>query len=231
MSPRILVVEDEERIGNLVSTYLRAAGFEVDRAADGEEALDYLGRSMPDLMVLDLMLPSVSGEEICSYVRGISQLPIIILTAKTQEDARVIGLELGADDYVCKPFSPRELTARVKAVLRRSGGLDDEPYASRDGSLVIDWAQHRVCLDEQAISITPTEFRLLATLARHPGRVFSRQELADRVFGLEYGGGENSIYVHIKNLRQKLEADGRRRRIGTVHGVGYRWEDANDGSV
>ncbi len=231
MAIKVLVIEDEERIGRLVATYLAREGFTVDVIDDGEWALEYLGTHTPDLIVLDLMLPKVSGEDICRYVREQGDTPIIMLTAKAEEDAKVLGLELGADDYVTKPFSPRELTARVKSVLRRTHRLGLEPLRSADGSLVIDWEQHRVWLRDTAVNLTPTEFKLLAILAKHPGRAFSRQELADRIFGLEYDGYQDSIYVHVKNLRQKLEANDSERRIATVYGIGYRWEDEVHGSV
>ncbi len=231
MAIKILVIEDEERIGRLVAAYLAREGFSVDVMDDGERALDYLGTHAPDLIILDLMLPRVSGEEICRYVRAQGETPIIMLTAKADEDAKVLGLELGADDYVTKPFSPRELTARVKSLLRRTHRLGLEPFQSADGSLVIDWEKHRVWLRDAAVNLTPTEFKLLAILAKSPGRAFSRQELADRIFGLEYDGYEDSIYVHVKNLRQKLEAHSSERRIATVYGIGYRWEDEVNGSV
>ncbi len=230
MAIRIAVVEDEERIGSLVAAYLTREGFLVDLVTDGNAAMEYLGTTVPDLIILDLMLPGVSGEEICQYVRQQGDTPIVMLTANAEEDAKVHGLELGADDYVTKPFSPRELTARVKSVLRRSHRLGTEPLRSADGQLVVDWEKHRIWLQGRAVNLTPTEFKLLAILARNPGRAFSRQELADRIFGLEYEGYEDSIYVHVKNLRQKLESGQGRKRIATVYGIGYRWEDEIHGS-
>jgi len=223
---RILVVEDETRIAEVVQSYLEREGHMVDRAATGEDALDDFSRRRPDLVVLDLGLPGISGEEVCRRIRAGSDVPIIMLTAKDGEGDLVRGLELGADDYLTKPFSPRELTARVRALLRRARS-DNEPQADvlerASGRLVVDSVRRRVTLDGRGVDdLTESEFRLLQTLARFPGRVYTRFELVGKVRGYGFEGYERTIDAHVKNLRHKLGEDARAPRlILTVYGRGY----------
>jgi len=221
----ILVVEDEARIAEVVQGYLERDGHTVTVAATGEDALAELIRVRFDLLVLDLGLPGISGEEVCRQVRSASDVPIIMLTARDAEDDLVRGLESGADDYLTKPFSPRELSARVRALLRRARS-DVEPQADvlvrANGRLVLDNARRRVTLDDDVLELTESEFRLLRTLARFPGRVYTRMELTDKVQGYQYEGYERTIDAHVKNLRRKLGEDARTPRlILTVYGRGY----------
>lgn len=205
---RILVVDDDRKTVATIKLYLEHDGFEVVCAHDGEQALEQQRACDPDLIVLDLMLPRVAGLDVCRRVRAASEVPIIMLTARTTEADKLRGLALGADDYVTKPFSPRELTARVRTVLRRvesRGG----PRPLRFGNLVVDIERHEARIGEELIALTPSEFNLLATLARAPDRVFTRQELVERAFGHNYEGLERTVDVHIMNLRHKLERDGR----------------------
>jgi two-component system alkaline phosphatase synthesis response regulator PhoP len=234
----ILVVDDEKRIVQLVRDYLEAAGFRVVTAHDGKMALAQFRYERPDLVVLDLNLPGMDGLDVARTIRQKRNTPIIMLTARIEETDRIVGLELGADDYVPKPFSPRELVARVRAVLRRARG--EAPGASpvRVGDLVIDPDKRSVTreggdLGRQTIDLTTTEFDLLLVLARTPGRVFSRIELLDRAQGTAFEGFERTIDVHIKNLRKKIEPDPRHPRyILTVYGAGYRFaEDVEDAQI
>jgi len=223
---RILLVEDEKSIREAVAAYLEKDGHWVTSAADGQAAIDAFERKQFDLVVLDLMLPKVPGEEVCRTIRDTSDVPIIMLTAKGEEEDRVAGLELGADDYLVKPFSPRELVARVRALLRRAN-VTTEPQ--RDhleyDPLHIDVAGHRALLNDQELDLTASEFKLLLTLARYPGRVYSRMELVEKVLGYDFEGYERTIDSHVKNLRAKLGDDPRHPEfIFTVHGVGYRFE-------
>lgn len=222
---RILVVEDEARIAEVVRSYLEAQGHIVDRAETGEEALAAAARRRPDLVVLDLGLPGMSGEDVCRRLRAESDVPIIMLTARDAEEDLVGGLQLGADDYMTKPFSPRELTARVRALLRRAHP-DQEPQADvlerAGGRLSVDSARRRATLDGSVVDLTESEFRLLQALARFPGRVYTRAELVDRLQGYEYEPYERTIDAHVKNLRRKLGDDARSPRlILTVYGRGY----------
>jgi len=223
-SAHVLLVEDEQTTAETVALYLRDAGFRVSHASDGVEGLR-LARSLdPDLVLLDLALPGLEGTEVCRSLRAESSLPIIMVTARTTEDERIAGLELGADDYVPKPFSPRELVSRVRAVLRRSAlrPIETRGRWSFDG-LVMDGTERSLRVEGRAVGLTPTEFELLSVLLRSPGRVFSRSELIARVFGHDFDGEERTVDVHVKNLRRKLQGEGeRRRRIRTVFGVGYR---------
>jgi DNA-binding response OmpR family regulator len=225
---KILVVEDEKKIADVVAAYLKQDGYAVTTTSSGSRALDMVDKLSPDLIVLDLMLPDLSGEEVCRRLRLQSDVPIIMLTARTTEEERVQGLTMGADDYLTKPFSPRELVARVKSVLRRVGSTDEfllERLSFNDGRLVIDIGRHEVKREGQPVALTPHEFKLLITLARHPGRVYSRFELINQVQGYDYEGYERTIDAHVKNLRQKLEEDSRHPRyIQTVFGVGYKFE-------
>ena len=221
----ILVVDDERKIRDLVRSYLEREGYAVLVADSGQGALEALERANPDLVVLDLMLPDVSGEEVARSVRSHSDLPIIMLTAKAGENDRVAGLRLGADDYLVKPFSPRELVARVEAVLRRaSGGAANGATSLDEGRLVIDRESREVAVDGAAIELTRSEFDLLHALASRPGRVYSRYELITKVQGYDYEGYERTIDAHVKNLRRKLGDDPRHPRyVLTVMGVGYKF--------
>ena len=228
---RILVVEDEKAIRDAVSAYLEAEGYWVTPAADGQQALDEFARHRFDLVVLDLMLPKLSGEEVCRRLRDGSDVPIIMLTAKGELEDRVRGLELGADDYLVKPFSPRELVARVRALMRRAK-VTEEPQRDRlaFGSLEIDVAGHKAFLDDRELDLTASEFKLLLTLSRYPGRVYSRMELVEKVLGYDFEGYERTIDSHVKNLRAKLDDDPKDPTfIYTVHGVGYRFEAPKTG--
>ena len=227
---RVLVVEDEKAIRDVVVAYLEREGFWVTPAADGQIALDEFGRHKFDLVVLDLMLPRVSGEEVCRRIRDVSDTPIIMLTAKGEEEDRIAGLELGADDYLVKPFSPRELVARARALMRRAR-VTEEPQRDRlvYADLEIDVAGHKAFLGGRELDLTASEFKLLVTLARYPGRVYSRMELVEKVLGYDFEGYERTIDSHVKNLRAKLDDDPREPRfIYTVHGVGYRFESPKD---
>jgi DNA-binding response OmpR family regulator len=228
MAERILLVDDEPSVHEVVRAYLERDGFEVASADNGRSGLALAEHAPPQLIVLDLMLPDLSGEELCREIRRRSDVPIIMLTAKASEDQRVVGLELGADDYVVKPFSPRELVARIKTVLRRSEGAE-QPLVGLlsfdDGRLTIDPLRRevRVRHTREPAELTPSEYGILVTLARYPGRVYSRAELIDRVRGWEFTSGERTIDAHVKNLRRKIEPDpANPRYVRTVHGVGYR---------
>ena len=224
--PTILVVEDEAIVSEVVSDYLRRDGFEVITAADGLAAMERFNSGRPDLVVLDLMLPSIDGLEVCRRIRLQSNVPIIMVTAKTEETDTIIGLGVGADDYVSKPFSPKELVARVKAVLRRSSApppIAGDPLSF--GQLVIRPDRRQVELSGRAIDLTAREFDLLEFLARHPGQVFSRDELLDKVWDWAYVSDGGTVTVHIRRLRQKIEPDAERPRyLKTVWGAGYKFE-------
>jgi len=225
----ILVADDEKRIVHLVRDYMEAAGFRVVTAHDGETALTQFRYERPDLIVLDLNMPGTDGIEVARTVRREHNTPIIMLTARVEETDRIVGLELGADDYVTKPFSPRELVARVKAVLRRTQNAEPVSALLRVGELVIDPDKRSVTLDGKTITLTTTEFDLLLVLARSPGRVFSRMELLDRIQGVAFEGYDRTIDVHIKNLRKKIEPDPRKPHyILTVYGAGYRFAEDPD---
>ncbi len=226
MNERILVVDDEPKIVKLARDYLERGGFRVLTAHDGTTALAVVRADRPDLVVLDLNLPGMDGLDVSRALRRQSNVPIIMLTARVEETDRLIGLELGADDYITKPFSPRELVARVRAVLRRVRGPDYQPGLIQAADLEIDLQGHRVARAGEALRLSRTEFNLLATLAQHPGQTFSREQLLDRLHGVAYEGFARSIDAHIKNLRRKLEVDpGQPRYILTVYGVGYRFAD------
>lgn len=220
----ILVVDDERKIRDLVRSYLELEGYSVLVADSGERALESVSRSDPDLIVLDLGLPDLSGEEVARTLRTGSNVPIIMLTAKAAEDDRVAGLRLGADDYVAKPFSPRELVARVEAVLRRADGSRGHRLSFDGGRLAIDRDAREATLDGTVLDLTRSEFDLLHALASHAGRVFSRFELINRVQGYDYDGYERTIDQHVKNLRRKLGEDPKHPRyILTAIGVGYKF--------
>lgn len=226
MEGKVLIVEDEQKIVDLLEAYLRKEGFQVVAARDGKLALSMARREKPDLVILDLNLPGMDGLEVCRTLRKESDVPVIMLTARGEETDKLIGLELGADDYITKPFSPREVVARARAVLRRSKGEKAQPEQIRTGALLVDLARHEVRCHGSAVELTPTEFDLLATLARDPGRVYTRMQLLDKVQGVAYEGYERTIDAHVKNLRQKLEsvAGTGPCRIVTVYGVGYKFE-------
>ena len=222
---RILVVDDEPKIVRLVADYLEAAGFAVLIARSGDEALMRVRTDAPDLVVLDLGLPALDGLDVAKAMRRTGDVPIIMLTARDGETDRVIGLELGADDYVTKPFSPRELVARVRAVLRRRAGMA-EVEVLHAGDLELDLPRMRVTRAGQAIELTATEFILVAFMARQPGRVFTRSQLLDAIHGVAFESYERAIDAHIKNVRRKLEPEPRAPRyLLTVYGVGYRLAD------
>ena len=224
MQELILVVDDEPKIVKLARDYLERDGFRVISAGDGHGALAMARRERPDLVVLDLMLPGMDGWEVCRALRRESEVPIIMLTARSEESDQVVGLELGADDYIAKPFSPRTLVARVRALLRRAQGRIKTPRTIRSGGLEIDLEGHRVSLDAAALHLTPNEFKLLAALAQHPGQTLSREQLMDHLHGAAFNSFDRSIDSHIKNLRRKLEIDPEHPRfIETVYGVGYRF--------
>lgn len=226
MSPKILVVDDELEIVKVVRAYLEQSGFRVITASDGQQALAAFRREQPDLIVLDLSLPQLDGLDVCRTIRRESSVPVIMLTARVDETDRLIGLEIGADDYITKPFSPREVVARVRAVLRRSATPPEQPSLISIGGLSIDPLKHEVQLRNQAIDLTPSEFNILWAMASQPGRAFSRMDLLDAAQGEAYEGYERSIDVHIKNLRQKLGDEPRDPTyILTVYGVGYKFND------
>jgi DNA-binding response OmpR family regulator len=244
--PRIVIIEDDAVVAETLTLYLEHAGYSVVTAADGREGLALTRQPGVALVILDLMIPGMSGQQVCRALRETSRVPILMLTARTSEDDRVAGLEMGADDYVPKPFSPREAVARVQALLRRAG----EPEASasdarasadvlRAGSLEIDRWSRQVRIDGQPITLTPTELRLLEALARNPGRTFTRDELVARAFGPDYDGLDRTIDTHITNLRRKLDpatakhrardgGSGHRCSIVTVHGIGYKLATEED---
>lgn len=221
---RILVVDDEERIRSLVGQYLRAEGYEVAEAASGEEALAKVQSHPPDLVVLDVRLPGVDGFEVLAELRKRSEVYVIMLTARAEETDKLVGLTAGADDYLTKPFSPRELVARVKAVLRRGReprGADQDVFSFE--GLTIDLGRREVKRDDEAIELTVLEFDLLAALASAPGRVFTRRQLIERVWGWDFFGDDRVVDVHIRNLRRALGDSAEEPRfVGTVRGVGYR---------
>ena len=222
----ILVVDDEPKIVSQARDYLENGGFRVIGAADGKTALARARGERPDLIVLDLNLPEMDGLDVCRALRRESDVPIIMLTARVEETDRLIGLELGADDYVTKPFSPRELVARVRAVLRRVQGGVHQPGLIRAGDLEIDLEGHRVTRGGEAIRLTRTEFNVLVALAQHPGQTFTRAQLLDRLHGVAYDGYDRSVDAHVKNLRRKLEPDlSEPRYVLTVYGVGYKFTD------
>lgn len=226
----VLVVDDERKIRELVRPYLERAGYSVLLAAGGQEALEVATRTEPDIVVLDLMLPDLPGEVVTSNLRTISDVPIIMLTAKAAEEDRIAGFRLGADDYLVKPFSPRELAVRVEAVLRRAGRSGPSAAESfGDGRLVIDENAREVTVDGRKVTLTRSEFDLLSVLSRRPGRVWSRYELVTRIQGYEHEGCERAVDAHVKNLRRKLGDDPKAPQfVVTVTGVGYKLAVARD---
>ena len=239
MTTRILVIEDDPGIARIISLYLEQDGCAVTLASDGAEGLRQAQDTAPHLIVLDLMLPRLDGMSICRALRAASDVPIIMVTARAAETDRLAGLDAGADDYIVKPFSPRELAARVRAVLRRTARqngarattdsyVTDAPAApiEYDG-IAIDLNTRTVRIGDRQPALTPTEFRLLALLAEQPGRIFTRDQIINGAFGYDYDGFDRTVDVHIANLRRKIEPDGRKPRyVQTVHGVGYRFGNA-----
>jgi DNA-binding response OmpR family regulator len=222
----VLVVDDEPKIVEVVGDYLRSAGFSVITAADGQGAVSMARARPPDLVVLDLGLPGLDGLDVARELRRNSAVPIIMLTARGDETDRVLGLELGADDYLVKPFSPRELLARVRGVLRRADGVPAERERFSVGDVTVDTGRRRVTVGERTVGLTATEFDLLVELVRQPGRVFTRTQLLGTIHGVVVESYERTVDAHIKNLRRKLEPDHHRPRyVLTVHGVGYRFAD------
>lgn len=223
-TPRILIVEDDKKTSASIEMYLRHEGYETELAPSGDEGLAKAGKTKPDLIILDLMLPGVNGLEVCRALRAQSAVPIIMLTARSTEDDKLKGLDLGADDYVTKPFSPRELVARVRAVLRRAEPSGQPAPRIVAGDLVLDPSSREAIVRNQTIALTAAEFRILEILARAPGRVFTREDLMQRSFGESYDGMDRTIDVHIKNIRSKIENDrANPAHIVTVFGVGYKF--------
>lgn len=223
---RILVVEDEDSIRRFIVINLKRSGYEVIEATSGEEAVKIAEKQRPDLVVLDVMLPGVDGFEVCRILREkLTDLAVIMLTARGQDMDKIMGLELGADDYVVKPFNPLELTARIRAVLRRikKGDLEDEKISS--GPFVLDLKGHRVLKRGEELELTPTEFNLMALFMKNPGKAFSRDEILNSVWGVDYVGDPKTVDVHVKRLRGKIEGNPTQPQyIETVWGVGYRWK-------
>jgi DNA-binding response OmpR family regulator len=225
LNRKILVVDDDKKTVELIRLYLEKDGYRVLTAYDGRAALELARAKSPDLMILDLMLPQVDGLDLCQTLRAESEMPILMLTARVTEEDKLIGLDSGADDYVTKPFSPRELLARVRAILRRTASpANTGPSQIRAGDLYLDTVRHEARLRGELLTLTPKEFRLLVTLAREPGKVFTRLDLVEQAFGPTYEGLERTIDVHLMNLRRKIEPDPARPvYIQTVYGVGYKF--------
>ena len=223
---RVLVVDDEDHILELARLYLSREGYQIETVADGSQALARFGQVKPDLVVLDIMLPNLDGLTICKEIRKQSQVPIIMLTARDEVTDKVVGLELGADDYLTKPFHPQELVARAKALVRRARLEPDQPRLVRAGRLEVDLERHEVRFGEGRVQLRPKEFDLLALLARHPGRVFQRSELLDLVWGYDFPGYTRTVDVHVQQLREKLAQGGvSNPTIQTVWGVGYKLDE------
>ena len=224
---KVLVVDDDEKTVELVKLYLNRDGYRVITAYEGEDALRLAREAHPDLIVLDLMLPGINGLEICRTLRKESDVPIIMLTAMTTDEDRLRGLDLGADDYVTKPFSPRELAARVRAVLRRIPG-ERGPDKVTYGALTLDFLKHEASVADRSLNLTPVEFKILGAMAKEPGRVFSRAQIIEKALGYDFDGFDRTIDVHILKLRRKLEPDPRHPRyIKTIYGAGYKLLEVN----
>ncbi|HEX2926781.1 MAG TPA: response regulator transcription factor [Ruminiclostridium sp.] len=224
---KILVVDDESKIVDVVKSYLEHGGYRVYTAYDGKQAMEAFNETNPDLIILDLMLPDISGEEICKQIRINSSVPIIMLTAKVSDNEIINGLDIGADDYVLKPFSPKQLLARVTAVLRRTvqGTAEEEAkFTFFNEDLVIDSFKHEVCKAGNIINLTPNEYKILLTMAGYPKKTFTREELISMALGDDFEGFDRTVDTHIKNLRQKIEDDPKEPKyLVTVHGIGYRF--------
>jgi two-component system alkaline phosphatase synthesis response regulator PhoP len=224
--PTVLIVDDEPKIQRIAREYFESAGFAAQTVADGEAALASARADEPDLVVLDLSLPGMDGLDVCRQLRKTSNVPILMLTARDAESDKLVGLELGADDYITKPFSPKELVARARAVLRRAAMAEEPRQELRAGDIKMDLARMKTTVAGRMVELTATEFDLLATLVRQPGRVFTRAQLLDAIHGVAIESYERAIDAHIKNLRRKLEPDPRQPRyLQTVYGVGYRFND------
>jgi len=224
MTYRLLLVDDEVKILDMIDNYLKREGFATIRAGNGNEALELVRTQSFDLMVLDLMLPELNGLEVCKEIRRFSDIPIIMLTAKNDEIDKLLGLELGADDYISKPFSLRELSARIKAVLRRSKNHSPAVTAIMVNNLRLEPSRFELYVDDTLLTLTPTEFKLIYALLENPGQVLSRLQLLERAYGDIYEGYERSIDTHISNLRRKLEKAGSQILIKSVYGIGYKVE-------
>lgn len=225
---KILVVDDDPNVVKLVQLYLERDGHQVLTANDGVTGLEMAREELPDLIVLDLMMPRMDGMEVCRTIRGESSVPVVMLTAMVEEDDRLAGLDLGADDYVTKPFSPRELAARVRAVLRRTARDRDDagPGVLEAGPFAVDLRRRTISVSGAPVTLTPTEFRLIALLVREPGRTFSREQIIDRVFGYDFDGFDRTVDAHMSSLRRKVDAvPGTAKLIQTVYGSGYRLND------
>jgi two-component system response regulator BaeR len=221
MAGRILIVEDEQKLAALLADYLKASGFEPERLGDGREVVSWVREHRPDLILLDLMLPGRDGMEICRELRTFSNVPIIMVTARIEEIDRLLGLELGADDYICKPFSPREVVSRVKAVLRRAGG----GQTVKASGLLLDEARYQATLHGRDLGLTAIEFKLLSLLAANPGRIYGREQLMDRIYPDARVVSDRTIDSHVKKLRRKLETVAPEEElIRSVYGVGYKFE-------
>jgi len=224
-APRILIVEDEPKLGQLLIDYLQAASYAPTLIAHGDRVLASVKQNPPDLILLDLMLPGVDGLTLCKEIRRFSEVPIVMVTAKIEEIDRLLGLEIGADDYICKPYSPREVVARVKTILRRCKPQRDLQLLDAASKLVVDEGRFQASWQQKALDLTPAEFRLLKTLSSEPGKVFSREQLLNHLYDDYRVVTDRTIDSHIKNLRRKLEAlDQEQSFIRAVYGVGYRWE-------
>lgn len=222
---KILLVDDEPQIVRVLKGYLENAGYRIMSALDGITALDLFSREKPDFVILDLNLPGIDGLDICRTIRDTSNVPILMLTARSEEADRIIGLELGADDYIVKPFSPREIVVRVKTILRRAGGDNSQANIIHTGSLTINIETHTVEMADRLVDLTPTEFEILVTMARQPKRVFSRMQLLESALGEAFEGYDRTVDTHIKNIRMKLEPDPKKPEyIHTVFGLGYKFE-------
>lgn len=227
---KVLVVDDEEKIRKILAAYLKTSGFEVETAADGMEALEKAKGLQPDLILLDIMLPGIDGWRVCQEIRSSSRVPIIMLSACYEEMDRIKGLELGADDYITKPFSPLEVIARIKAVMRRIEPLNDNRNLLRIGRIALDRGNYTAKVNDNQVELTPTEYGILETLMANPNRVFTRLQLIEKIQGYAYEGYERTYDSHIKNLRKKVEDDpSNPRYIKTVYGVGYKMAEEENG--
>ncbi len=229
----VLVVEDDKKIARVVELYLEQAGYRVVQASTGREALDAAAKELPLLVILDLMLPDIGGEQVIQELKALGDIPVIMLTSRSSEEDRVAGFSLGADDYVVKPFSPRELVFRAKAVLKRTSRddlTDAEAVSFEQGTLVLDGHRYEVKRKGRPVNLTPTEFKVLFTLASHPDRIITRGELVEKALGYQFEGYERSIDAHVKNIRQKIQDDPKKPSfILTVYGVGYKFIGKRDG--
>ncbi len=220
----VLIVDDDVKLAQLLKTYFDKEGFVTHTVHDGLDALQAVREKKPDIMILDLMLPGLAGWDACRRIRRDSELPILMLTARDEESDRLIGLEIGADDYVTKPFSPKEVVARAKAILRRTRNAVVQPEVIKAGALIIDLEGHRVLKSGETVELTPTEFKLLEVLAGNAGKVFSRLQIVEQTQGYSFEGYERTVDAHIKNLRRKLEDDPKEPKyVLTVYGVGYKF--------